>query len=179
MATDIYGYLIVNSDASIDSLPYETEDYTLLPGSIAYVIGGGAYILTPSNKWSFLNSDIQKTILPVFDGKASSGGGGGGEGGNDPLIIGWTYVAPNGLALDKTVKEIDDALLAGRLPVLDAAPIEDCPIEPSMYGHIIIQSVEHYDDDTGESTVTVYHVITYEWTFAATSMDDYPITLFA
>lgn len=65
-ATKIYGYLMVNSDSDIELLPVETTDYELLPGSIAYAVGGGAYILTPALNWVFLNPEIQKLVGPVF-----------------------------------------------------------------------------------------------------------------
>lgn len=65
-ATKIYGYLMVGSDADIGLVPVEDTDYELLPGSIAYVVGGGAYILTPALNWVFLNPDIQKLVGPVF-----------------------------------------------------------------------------------------------------------------
>ena len=66
MATKIYGYLMVNSDANIAALPVEDTNYELLPGSIAYVVGGGAYILTPALYWVYLNPDSQKLVAPVF-----------------------------------------------------------------------------------------------------------------
>ena len=64
--TQIYGYLMVNSDADIAALPVEDASFELLPGSIAYVVGGGAYILTPALNWVFLNPEIQKLVGPVF-----------------------------------------------------------------------------------------------------------------
>ena len=64
--TQIYGYLMVNSDADIAALPVEDASFELLPGSIAYVVGGGAYILTPALNWVFLNPEVQKLVGPVF-----------------------------------------------------------------------------------------------------------------
>ena len=119
MATELYGYLIVDNDMAINTLPDETEDYALLPGSIAFVIGGGAYILTPSYKWVYLNHDLQKLMLPVFDGKASSGGGGGG-GGSSALIVGGTYDDTTySCTLDKTWKEIHDAVANGGIVIVN------------------------------------------------------------
>ena len=117
MATQLYGYLIVDNDMAINTLPDETEDYALLPGSIAFVIGGGAYILTPSYKWVYLDHDLQKLMLPVFDGKASSGGGGGGGGGGaSGLVVNITITEdeePPAFVCDKTWQEMWDAAEAG------------------------------------------------------------------
>lgn len=118
--SEIFGYLIVEKDVDISTLPYENEEYTLLPGSIAYVVGGGAYMLTPSNRWQFLDPEIQKIVLPVFKNVSSSGGGGGGS---SALLVGGTYDSETLVCtLDKTWKEIHDAIAAGRVVVVN---IED------------------------------------------------------
>jgi len=158
MATELYGYLIVDNDMAINTLPYETEDYKLLPGSIAFVIGGGAYILTPSYKWTYLNPELQKLMLPVFDGKASSGGGGGG-GGNSGLVVESVFDGIDTYTLNKTWKEINDTMTAGTYVVIT------------------------YDDDTAHEVDAVlkcytgesdYIVSTYDNYYTATSENGYP-----
>lgn len=158
MATQLYGYLIVDDDMAINTLPDETEDYALLPGSIAFVIGGGAYILTPSYKWTYLNPELQKLMLPVFDGKASSGGGSGG-GGDSGLVVECIYDGIDTSTLNKTWKEINDAMTVGTHVVI-------------TYDYNTIQGVDAAIKCFTDGST--YTVSTYDYSYDATSENGYP-----
>ena len=158
--SEIFGYLIVEKDVDISTLPYENEEYTLLPGSIAYVVGGGAYMLTPSNRWQFLDPEIQKIVLPVFKNVSSSGGGGGSSGGGG-LIVNAVYdEQTDTTTLDKTWNEIKNAVESGGTVYIYYY------VDETEYGYQIVTSIQA---NQGSYDVNV----TYS-SYTASSADSYP-----
>ena len=175
--SEIFGYLIVEKDVDISTLPYENEEYTLLPGSIAYVVGGGAYMLTPSNRWQFLDQVIQKIVLPVFKNVSSSGGSVGGGGGSSGLVVNITEGdGTHDLVADKTWQEMLDAVSSGGVVNAHLAASEYWNFPEEYVPFLSIYSFENGDSGNMEYDIAFLAVDGSMLTFSTDSTDGYPST---